>query len=124
MLATLSGELTILISLTVPIFRVSREIGTDDFDALYAELKPKGVTVSAMLAKACAMAMEKYPIINAAYVPGGIKYILGPMAVGPSPGAHLLSARSTACDGGRLYRCRLLCRRALVVVLALERRAE
>ena len=61
-------------TLAVPIFRVSREINTDDFDALYADLKPKGVTVSAMLAKACAMAIEKYPIINAAYVPEGIKY--------------------------------------------------
>jgi pyruvate dehydrogenase E2 component (dihydrolipoamide acetyltransferase) len=38
-------------TLAVPIFRVSREIGTDDFDALYAKLKPHGITVSAMLAK-------------------------------------------------------------------------
>ncbi len=76
-------------TLTVPIFRVSREIGTDDFDALYAELKPKGVTVSAMLAKACAMAMEKYPIINAAYVPGGIKYH-----------ADVNVAMAVAIDGG------------------------
>ena len=29
-------------TLSVPIFRVSREIYTDDFDALYARLKPKG----------------------------------------------------------------------------------
>ena len=38
-------------TLEVPVFRVSREIFTDDFDALYAELKPKGVTVSSLLAK-------------------------------------------------------------------------
>ena len=59
-------------TLEVLIFRVFREIFTDDFDALYAELKPKGITVSAMLAKACAMILEKYPIVNAEYVPGGI----------------------------------------------------
>ena len=76
-------------TLAVPIFRVSREIRTDDFDALYAELKPKGVTVSAMLAKACAMAMEKYPVINAAYVPGGIKYH-----------ADVNVAMAVAIDGG------------------------
>ncbi len=61
-------------TLTVPIFRVSREIVTDNFDALYAQLKPKGVTVSAMLAKAVAEVLKKHPIINAAYVEGGIKY--------------------------------------------------
>ena len=38
-------------------------------------LKPKGVTVSALLAKAVAMTLEKHPIMNAAYDPsGGIKY--------------------------------------------------
>lgn len=51
-----------------------REIVTDNFDALYAALKPKGVTVSAMLAKAVAEVLKKHPIINAAYVEGGIKY--------------------------------------------------
>ena len=61
-------------TLEVPIFRVSREIVTDDFDALYAQLKPKGITVSAMLAKAVAEVLKKHPIVNAAYVEGGIKY--------------------------------------------------
>jgi pyruvate dehydrogenase E2 component (dihydrolipoamide acetyltransferase) len=61
-------------TLNVPIFRVSKEIVTDEFDALYAKLKPKGVTVSAMLAKAVAEVLKKHPIINAAYVEGGIKY--------------------------------------------------
>lgn len=61
-------------TLEVPIFRVSREIFTDDFDALYGALKAKGVTVSAMLAKACAEVLKKHPVVNAAYVEGGIKY--------------------------------------------------
>jgi pyruvate dehydrogenase E2 component (dihydrolipoamide acetyltransferase) len=61
-------------TLTVPIFRVTREIVTDKFDELYAQLKPKGVTVSALLAKAVAETLKKHPIINAAYVENGIKY--------------------------------------------------
>ena len=61
-------------TLEIPVFRVSREIVTDDFDALYAQLKGKGVSVSAMLAKACAEVLKKHPIVNAAYVDGGIKY--------------------------------------------------
>lgn len=61
-------------TLSVPIFRVSREIITDSFDELYAKLKPKGVTVSALLAKAVAETLKKHPLINAAYVDGGIKY--------------------------------------------------
>lgn len=50
-----------------PEFRVSRDIIMDDFDDLYQKLKPKGVTVSAMLAKAVALAIEKFPIINSAF---------------------------------------------------------
>ena len=40
-------------------------------------MKPKGVTVSAMLAKAVALAIEKHPIVNSAYSDqegGGIVY--------------------------------------------------
>jgi pyruvate dehydrogenase E2 component (dihydrolipoamide acetyltransferase) len=47
-----------------------REIVMDDFEALYAQLKSKGVSVSAMLAKACAEVLKKHPIMNAAYVEG------------------------------------------------------
>lgn len=62
-------------TLHVPAFRVSRTIITDNFDALYASLKPKGVTVSALLAKAVALCLVKHPIVNAAYdESGGIKY--------------------------------------------------
>ena len=61
-------------TMDVPIFRVSREITTDAFDKLYADLKPKGVTVSSLLAKAVAETLKKHPIVNAEYVDGGIKY--------------------------------------------------
>lgn len=54
---------------------MDREIITDNFDALYAALKPKGVTVSAMLAKAVAEVLKKHPIINAAYVEGYPHYL-------------------------------------------------
>lgn len=54
-------------SLSVPVFRVSRDIVTDNFDALYAKLKSKGVSVSALLAKAVAEVCKKYPIMNAAF---------------------------------------------------------
>lgn len=61
-------------TLTTPIFRVSREIEMDKFNALYQTVKPKGVTVSALLAKAVALAIEKYPIINSSYKDGGVEY--------------------------------------------------
>mmetsp|Transcript_1532 Transcript_1532/g.2086 ORF Transcript_1532/g.2086 Transcript_1532/m.2086 type:complete len:769 (-) Transcript_1532:103-2409(-) len=62
-------------TLSVPIFRVSRTIVTDKFDSLYQSVKPKGVTVSALLAKAVALAAEKHPVMNSNYDPsGGIKW--------------------------------------------------
>ena len=61
-------------SMDVPVFRVSREITTDAFDQLYADLRPKGVTVSSLLAKAVAETLKKHPIINAEYVDGSVKY--------------------------------------------------
>jgi len=58
----------------VPTYQVSRAITTDAFDNLYKELKPKGVTVSALLAKAVGLALAKHPLMNSAYVPDGIQY--------------------------------------------------
>jgi pyruvate dehydrogenase E2 component (dihydrolipoamide acetyltransferase) len=52
-------------TMLAPSFRVSRKITTDKFDELYAALKPKGVTVSALLSKAVALVVEKHPIVNA-----------------------------------------------------------
>jgi len=64
-------------TLTVPAFRVSTDIEMNSFEAMYKKIKPDGVSVSAMLAKACALAIEKHPIINSAYSDqdgGGILY--------------------------------------------------
>ena len=59
---------------SVPTYQVSRAITTDEFDSLYKEVKGKGVTVSALLAKAVGMVLAKHPIMNANYVPDGIQY--------------------------------------------------
>ena len=49
----------------VPEFRVSYTITTDKLDAMYRRLKPKGVTMSALLAKASGVALAKHPIMFA-----------------------------------------------------------
>jgi pyruvate dehydrogenase E2 component (dihydrolipoamide acetyltransferase) len=51
-------------SLSVPMLRCSREMKMDRFDALYQRLKPQGVCVSALMAKAVAMAVQEHPIFN------------------------------------------------------------
>lgn len=61
-------------TLSTPEFRVSRDIEMDSFDGLYQKLKPKGVSVSALLAKAVALAIEKHPIINSAFDNNNIVY--------------------------------------------------
>lgn len=64
-------------TLTVPAFRVSTDILMDNFEALYKKVKPNGVSVSALIAKAVALAIEKHPIINSSYSDqdgGGIQF--------------------------------------------------
>merc|ERR1719238_2468688 len=58
----------------VPTYQVSRAITTDELDALYKQVKGKGVTMSALLAKAVGMTLAKHPLMNAGYVTDGIKY--------------------------------------------------
>ncbi len=61
-------------SLAVPTFRTGFTITTDKLDVLYKQLKPKGVTMSALLAKAVAMTLQKYPVINSSFTDGGTQY--------------------------------------------------
>ena len=61
-------------TLSVPVFHVTREIDTSRFDELYSQLKPKGVTVSSLIAKAVAETLKKHPLLNAAYVDDAVKY--------------------------------------------------
>lgn len=59
-------------SLKVPEFRVAMRVETDALDALYKRVKPKGVTMSALLAKACGVALAKHPIMYAACTADGL----------------------------------------------------
>lgn len=61
-------------TLEVPVFRVGYTITTDALDKLYKQVKSKGVTMSALLAKAVAMTLQKHPLLNASYVENGIHY--------------------------------------------------
>ncbi|NJL02691.1 MAG: 2-oxo acid dehydrogenase subunit E2, partial [Spirulinaceae cyanobacterium SM2_1_0] len=61
-------------SLAVPDFRVGYTITTDALDKLYKQIKPKGVTMTALLAKAVALTLQKHPLLNASYGDEGIRY--------------------------------------------------
>ncbi|MGD1951384.1 MAG: dihydrolipoamide acetyltransferase family protein [Leptolyngbyaceae cyanobacterium] len=61
-------------SLSVPVFRVSYTITTDALDALYKQIKPKGVTMTGLLAKAVAVTLTKHPIVNASFTDAGTQY--------------------------------------------------
>jgi pyruvate dehydrogenase E2 component (dihydrolipoamide acetyltransferase) len=60
-------------SLAVPTFRTGYTITTDGLDKLYKQLKPKGVTMTALLAKAAAMTLAKYPVVNSSYTDAGLQ---------------------------------------------------
>ncbi|MCU0528674.1 MAG: 2-oxo acid dehydrogenase subunit E2 [Cyanobium sp. Prado107] len=55
-----------LASLTVPCFRVGYTITTTRLDAFYKQVKGKGVTMTALLAKAVAVTLARHPQVNAA----------------------------------------------------------
>ncbi|MFM5982563.1 MAG: dihydrolipoamide acetyltransferase family protein [Sphaerospermopsis kisseleviana] len=61
-------------SLSVPIFHVGYTITTDGLDKLYKQIKSKGVTMTALLAKAVAVTLQKHPLLNASYSDQGIVY--------------------------------------------------
>lgn len=61
-------------SLQVPTFHVAYSITTDALDNLYKQVKSKGVTMTALLAKAVAVTLKKHPVVNAAFSDQGIQY--------------------------------------------------
>jgi pyruvate dehydrogenase E2 component (dihydrolipoamide acetyltransferase) len=61
-------------ALDVPTFHVGYTITTDALDSLYKQIKSKGVTMTALLAKAVAVALQKFPVVNASYSEQGIQY--------------------------------------------------
>lgn len=76
-------------TLTIPVFRASRDIGMDKFNALYRSVKEKGVSVSALIAKAVALAIEKHPIMNSRFSEEGTVFV---------PDINI--AMAVAIDGG------------------------
>ena len=52
-------------SLAVPCFRVGYTITTDKLDAFYKQVKGKGVTMTALLAKAVGVTLARHPQVNA-----------------------------------------------------------
>ncbi|YAF98214.1 MAG: dihydrolipoamide acetyltransferase family protein [Nodularia sp. CChRGM 3473] len=64
-------------SLSVPVFRVGYTITTDGLDQLYKQIKSKGVTMTALLAKAVAVTLQKHQLLNASYSEQGIVYHSG-----------------------------------------------
>jgi pyruvate dehydrogenase E2 component (dihydrolipoamide acetyltransferase) len=61
-------------SLTVPTYHVGYTITTTALDSLYKQIKSKGVTMTALLAKAVAVTLQKHPLLNAAFTDQGIAY--------------------------------------------------
>lgn len=79
-----------MVSLEVPTFHVGYTITTDNLDKLYKQIKSKGVTMTALLAKAVAVTLQKHPLLNANYTPQGIQY----------PAAINISVAVAMDDGG------------------------
>jgi pyruvate dehydrogenase E2 component (dihydrolipoamide acetyltransferase) len=77
-------------SLLVPTFRVGYTIETNNLDKLYKQVKSKGVTMTALLAKAVAMALAKHPTVNASYNDAGISH----------PGTINIAVAVAMPDGG------------------------
>jgi len=61
-------------AMQAPTFRVGYTITTDELDKLYKQVKSKGVTMTALLAKAVAVTLKKHPLVNANYTEKGIQY--------------------------------------------------
>jgi pyruvate dehydrogenase E2 component (dihydrolipoamide acetyltransferase) len=77
-------------SLSVPTFRVGYTIETNNLDRLYKQVKSKGVTMTALLAKAVAVTLQKHPIVNGSYSDEGIRH----------PGAINIAVAVAMPDGG------------------------
>jgi pyruvate dehydrogenase E2 component (dihydrolipoamide acetyltransferase) len=77
-------------SLSVPTFRVGYTIETNNLDKLYKQVKSKGVTMTALLAKAVAMTLAKHPKVNASYSDAGVSH----------PGTINIAVAVAMPDGG------------------------
>ena len=89
-------------ALQVPEFRVAYTVTTDALDALYKKLKPKGVTMTALLAKAAGVALASHPVLFAGPCRSGCP--------GPSPARttprRVLWAAAAETGGPSILPCR------------------
>jgi pyruvate dehydrogenase E2 component (dihydrolipoamide acetyltransferase) len=77
-------------SLSIPTFRVGYTIETNNLDSLYKQVKSKGVTMTALLAKAVAMTLAKHPTVNASFADEGVRH----------PGTINIAVAVAMPDGG------------------------
>ncbi len=61
-------------TVAVPCFRVGYTITTDRLDGLYKKVKEKGVTMTALLAKAVGVVLARHPQVNAATMGDAMAY--------------------------------------------------
>lgn len=61
-------------SLAAPCFHVGYTITTDKLDAFYKKVKGKGVTMTALLAKAVGVVLARHPQVNASTTDAGMLY--------------------------------------------------
>ncbi len=61
-------------SLAVPCFRVGYTITTEKLESFYRQIKPKGVTMTALLVKAVGKTLARHPQLNSAFSENGMAY--------------------------------------------------
>ena len=61
-------------SLAVPCFRVGYTITTEALGQFYRKVKPKGVTMTALLAKAVGVTLARHPQLNCAFSDGAMRF--------------------------------------------------
>ena len=61
-------------SLAVPSFRVGYTITTEALGQFYRKVKPKGVTMTALLAKAIGVTLARHPQLNCAFSDGAMRF--------------------------------------------------
>ncbi|MCY4174510.1 MAG: dihydrolipoamide acetyltransferase family protein [Cyanobacteria bacterium MAG CAR3_bin_5] len=64
-------------SLSAPCFQVGYTVTTDPLEALYRQVKPRGVTMTALLVKAVAITLASHPQLNSTYTPDGMRFGAG-----------------------------------------------
>ena len=64
-------------SLSAPCFQVGYTITTDPLEAFYRQVKPRGVTMTALLVKAVAVTLAAHPQLNSAYTSEGMRFGAG-----------------------------------------------